>query len=447
MPELASLRLPKLHVGLSELANVHGPVFRLPLGDVKALVIGDADFAEHVLSPRRAGRAFSYRWEDPRHLPFVRWGQMLGASPVGSTETAGIFFGNGPNHWGTPRRACERGLLHGNAIREATRHTALMEADALSERWAVEGTRTLDVHPDIRNATLNAVTDIVFGGADGLDPASCAELQSLYCSMTAALEELAGTPGEWWWLLRPGAARTLRRSAEQLRALLLPKLEARRSSPPAAARRCVVDLLLNVGLSDGAVLYNLLQVLGAGHDTTATSLAMLLYHLSQDQELQQAVHQEVRAATVDDVDGSSPLLSACIKEALRMWPAAPLIVRQALEPVLPYEGIDMPIGTVAIVAPWLLGRSQQLWTDPQFFRPQRFLEAESQNSLHPFAWIPFGYGSRSCVGRHIAVTELKVFAASLLRRFRFTAIEPPHVEWFLTLRIRNGLRMHVEVLS
>lgn len=207
-------------------------------------------------------------------------------------------------------------------------------------------------------------------------------------------------------------------------------------------------------------MHNTMQILGAGHDTTATSLALLLWQLALDSDLQEAVRAEVRSGSPHrsgdgDVDATKssavferPLLSACIREVLRMWPAAPLIVRQALEPAPSWEGLSIPTGTVAIVAPWLLGRSAQYWEEPAHFRPrQNWVSSQEGKSVqrHPFSWIPFGYGMRSCVGQHLAVAELEEFAAALLRRMRFTvAAQEPHVEWFLTLRLRDGLQLHVE---
>merc|ERR1712110_856000 len=124
----------------------------------------------------------------------------------------------------------------------------------------------------------------------------------------------------------------------------------------------------------------------------------------------------------------------------------------ALEPAPPFEGLTIPLGTDAFVAPWLLGRSALLWESPQLFNPRRFLESKSDKAHHPFAWMPFGYGHRSCVGQHLAVAELEAFASALLRRLRFSkaSILPgklPTVEWFLALRIRNGVCLRVEAVS
>merc|ERR1711990_1250980 len=148
---------------------------------------------------------------------------------------------------------------------------------------------------------------------------------------------------------------------------------------------------------------------------------MVLWHLAQDEPLQDALRQEVLSADVPDDSTSTssvnklPLLAACIQEVLRLWPAAPLIVRQALEYVPPWQGIEIPLGAVAIVAPWLLGRSAILWEEAWAFKPSRFLE-NCNVDRHAFAWIPFGYGLRSCVGSHLALTELQFFVAAFLRR-------------------------------
>ena len=109
-------------------------------------------------------------------------------------------------------------------------------------------------------------------------------------------------------------------ASQRLKALLLPRLREHHKHADRRSGRCIIDVLLAGGLSEGAVLYNAVQILGAGHDTTATTLAMLLWQLAQNIELQETVREELRG--MPEAEGSSPLLSACIKEVLRLWPAA-----------------------------------------------------------------------------------------------------------------------------
>ena len=131
-----------------------------------------------------------------------------------------------------------------------------------------------------------------------------------------------------------------------------------------------------------------------------------------------------------------------IRESLRLWPPAPVLNRMVDSggPLPAWEGVQLPENTVAFVCPILLGRDTASWgSDAAEFRPDR------GRPSHPFAYLPFGYGPRGCVGQRLALAELRAFLRAVLAEFRVSPGKAaPDVEWFLSLRLRDGLRLQLE---
>jgi len=199
---------------------------------------------------------------------------------------------------------------------------------------------------------------------------------------------------------------------------------------------------------------DLITLLIAGHETTAAVLTWMTYALSQHPECLKVVQEEIdqvvgdRYATVDDIK-NMPEVQKLIAETLRMWPAPPLFIRCATEAdVWPEGGTGIPEMKIArandlFISTYNLGRSPQLWEDPDVFDPQRWDRPFSNDEVKgwkgydpdkrtmPGLWVanleiatdhamlPFGAGARKCVGDQFALLEAAVSTVMLLRRFEF----------------------------
>ncbi|MEU8519029.1 cytochrome P450 [Streptomyces sp. NBC_01216] len=164
----------------------------------------------------------------------------------------------------------------------------------------------------------------------------------------------------------------------------------------------------------------------AGHETTATSLAFALHLLSLHPEEQKRAHEEVdrvlagRTPTAADLD-ALPYLTQVLKEAMRLFPAAPVIGRRAVEATV-VDGHTIPAGADVIVAPWVTHRHTDYWTDPERFDPDRFTP-ENEAARPRYAWFPFGGGPRACIGQHFSMLESVIALAMILQEYGFEAID------------------------
>ena len=171
-------------------------------------------------------------------------------------------------------------------------------------------------------------------------------------------------------------------------------------------------------MADAELRDELVTLLLAGHETSATSLAWVFEQLLAQEELLAELRREL-----DSVVGRGPLraehlprlelLEATIREALRLRPAAPGSFRKTIRP-MKLGGYEIPGGSVVLASSFLAHQQAGVYPDPERFDPKRFLGKKPD----PYAWIPFGGGSRRCLGMAYAMYEMKVVCATLLSHIR-----------------------------
>ena len=221
---------------------------------------------------------------------------------------------------------------------------------------------------------------------------------------------------------------------------------------------------------------DLMTMLIAGHETTAAVLTWTIFELSQNKELSAKVRKEIdevlgdRNPTFDDIPRLQ-MVRLCLAESLRMYPEPPLLIRRALEDdVLPKgsAGFETKVmrGTDIFLAIYNLHRSSDYYENPDTFDPERFLRPFSNpnrpewagynpvlSTLYPnevhsdFAYLPFGAGSRKCVGDQFALMEAAITLAIILKKYEFDlAIPASEVGIYTgaTIHTRNGLMMKIK---
>lgn len=164
----------------------------------------------------------------------------------------------------------------------------------------------------------------------------------------------------------------------------------------------------------------------AGHDTTSTTITYALWQLGRDTALQAAVAAEARAAgerdlTIADLP-ALPLTVRVIHEALRLCPPGAAIER-SVEHDVAVDGFRVEAGHEVVVGIWALHRDPAIWgPDAEEFDPDRFLPERSAGRDR-WAYLPFGGGSRSCIGDHFAMTEATIALATLVRSVELESVD------------------------
>ncbi|MCC0095375.1 cytochrome P450 [Streptomyces flavotricini] len=185
----------------------------------------------------------------------------------------------------------------------------------------------------------------------------------------------------------------------------------------------------------------------AGHETTATSLAFSLHLLARHPEQQARARAEIsrvlgdRTPQAADLD-RLPYLTQVLKEAMRLYPAAPVIGRSAVA-ATEVGGLTIPAGANVIVAPWVTQRDPRHWPDPDRFDPDRFTP-EAEAGRPRYAWFPFGGGPRACIGQHFSMLESVIALAMILRAYEFEAVDTDvPVTAGITLRAEGPIRCRI----
>lgn len=198
------------------------------------------------------------------------------------------------------------------------------------------------------------------------------------------------------------------------------------------------------GLSDHEVASNILTFILAGHETTARTLGWTLHLISRDKRVADILKAEADGWDRDP-SGVRDLHwhRAVIEEAMRLFPPAPAMIREALEDDV-IGGHEVKAGQSVLIAPWVIHRHEKLWDQPEAFRPERFLP-ENRKSIDRYAWLPFSGGPRICIGAAFAMQEAIIALAEILKAAEVEAITPvePRPVHQVTLRSQRTMRLRL----
>ncbi|WP_030106980.1 cytochrome P450 [Actinoalloteichus caeruleus] len=374
----------------------------------------------------------------------VAFHAIFSASGAAQVLSAGAPFHKGGHLYREVRAVIGDGLLTsdgGDHVRQRRLVQPLFtrrRVDGYAEGIRDETTRTLDgwrgrdgevvdIAGEMTDLTLRVVTRLLFG-ADG--SAAVPTIQRCFPVLNSWTYRRGTspvrTPREW-----PTPANRRAASARAELYALCDRIIADRASAGADGADLLSRLIRTRDedgdrLSPSEVRDQVLLFLLAGHETTATALSFSLHLL--------ATHPEEQRRTRDEVDrvlgGREPLpadlpdldhTTRVVKEALRLYPSAPVIARSAREDT-EIDGHRIPAGTEVALMPWVTHRHPAYWSEPERFDPDRFLP-EREATRPRYAWYPFGGGPRACIGQHFSMLETVLVLSMLTHAYRFEAVD------------------------
>ncbi|KAI4464328.1 cytochrome p450 family 4 [Holotrichia oblita] len=197
-------------------------------------------------------------------------------------------------------------------------------------------------------------------------------------------------------------------------------------------RLSLLDMLLEASedgkvLSDADIREEVDTFVFEGHDTTTSSISWTLLLLGNNPEIQEKLYQEIKEVLQDkSIPSFNNLpelkyLECVIKESLRMFPSVPFIIR-TIEQEIQIDQYKIPAGTDILLHIYALHNSPEYYPNPDVFDPDRFLP-ENCVGRHPYSYIPFSAGPRNCIGQKFAMYEEKTILASIIKRYKVTAME------------------------
>ena len=193
----------------------------------------------------------------------------------------------------------------------------------------------------------------------------------------------------------------------------------------------------------------IMTLIVAGHETTASGLNWTWYLLSQHPEVQARLHAEIDAVDYPLAPGLAQVetltyTGQVVNEALRLYPPGWVLSRRTIEADV-LGGYPIPPGTNVLLPLYLLHRHPQFWEDPDAFRPERFAPGHETERTR-FAYMPFAAGPRHCIGETLALYEMLMHLYLVARRYRLIYLpgKPLELEAQINLRTRHPLHMRLE---
>ena len=311
----------------------------------------------------------------------------------------------------------------------------------------------VDMHAEFTASTFEVISDVMFAGNGAIDRSVAARAIEIYVARSArtSVLDIAGAPS---WIPRFGRLFPAK-EVRQLKAAADAAIRRRRDAGNSSGKdlhdllAAAVDPKTGRKMNPVELRDNLLTFVVAGHETTALALSWALYLLAFDRDAQERAREEVLSVVVDgcacaDDLACLPFVNKVLKEALRLYPPAGLMLRTALD-ADELWGREIRPGDSILIPIYALHRSHCLWENPDGFDPDRFAEP---NDLDRFQYLPFGGGPRSCIGSNFAMQEAGMLLSTLLANFRFTLAEGrrPEPVLILTTRPEGGVWLMPEPL-
>jgi enediyne biosynthesis protein E7 len=256
------------------------------------------------------------------------------------------------------------------------------------------------------------------------------------------------------WLPTAGqrAFRTARSDLERIVGLLV---EQRKANPIESGDDVLTRLIASTGkendkrVADRRMRDELVTLLLAGHETTASTVGWTLNQVSQHPEVRARLHEEAVAVYGDRRPSYEDLTKLrythmVLQEAMRLYPPVWILPRRAIA-ADEVGGYHVPAGAEVLICPYTLHRHPRYWPEPDRFDPERF-DPDVKTDRPRYAHIPFGAGPRFCVGNHLGMMEATFIISALMRDLKLEKAPDSKVtpEPMMSLRLGGGLPMTVQ---
>ncbi|HEV2859131.1 MAG TPA: cytochrome P450 [Solirubrobacterales bacterium] len=333
------------------------------------------------------------------------------------------------------------------------------QVDAATEAMAIEADRAIADLPvgkvvDVYGWMRSLAMRIAMRALLGLDPDEAGKGAAAAEHFERALS-FYGTDFHLRFLRGPGTPWSrLVRSRAVLDEIVFGEI-ARRRAAPDPGRRDILSLLVRARgaggeeFSDREIRDQVMTLMFAGHDTSTSTLTFMLHELARHPEVVRRLQGEQdrvlggASPTPQQLEKEMPYLEMVLDEVLRLYPPAWIGPRRAIAE-FEFGGYTVPRGAYVNYCSWASHRLPEVFPEPEAFLPERF-SRERKAALPRGAYVPFGGGSRICIGKRFGQTEVKLVATKLLQCLRFEALpgRTVTIRQMPTLSPRGGLKMRV----
>ncbi len=324
----------------------------------------------------------------------------------------------------TPPLHGERMLAYGQLIRNII--------EQVTSRWQVD--KPFSVLPSMQAISFEVILRAVFGIEEGTRYAKLNKLLiallnpkvPLVSALIFVFPVLARDLGPW----SPGGI--FMRQLQQIDELIYAEIRERKEQLN-PSRSDILSLMMSARdeagepMTDVELRDELITLLAAGHETTATSLAWALYWIHHLPEVREKLLQELDSLGEKPDPNAifkAPYLNAVCSETLRLYPVVMLALNRLVKSPLLIMGYELEPGTVIIPSIYLTHHREDLYPEPKQFKPERFLERQ----FAPSEYLPFGGGNRRCIGMAFSLFEMKLVLATVLSQWQMKLADSKSLE-------------------
>nr|ACD44945.1 11beta-hydroxylase [Micropogonias undulatus] len=441
-------RFRQLHKHMEMTFNALGPIYRQHLGTQSSV---------NIMMPCDISELFRSEGLHPRRMTLQPWATHRETRQ----HSKGVFLKNG-DEWRADRLLLNKEVMMSSAVKRflpllddvARDFCRMLRVRVEREGRGEEGKRslTMDPSPDLFRFALEASCHVIYGERIGLFSSSPSLESQKF--IWAVERMLATTPPllylpprlllhigaplwtqhatEWGHIFSHAEAR-IQRGYQRLSSS-----QGRKSEVGAAGDQYtgVLGQLMEKGqLSLDLIKANITGLMAGGVDTTAVPLEFALFELGRNPEVQERVRQQVRASWAQAGGDpqkalqGAPLLKGTIKEILRLYPVGTTVQRYPIKDIV-LQNYHIPAGTMVQACLYPLGRSVEVFEEPQRFDPGRWAEKGEGTG---FRYLAFGFGARQCVGRRIAENEMQLLLMHILLSFHLSVSSSEDIKTMLTL--------------
>ncbi|KAL8148723.1 psoralen synthase [Apium graveolens] len=403
---------------LRDLALKYGPLMSLKFGTVPVLVVSSADAAREVLKTHDlifADRPYS----SVANKVFYNGKDMV--------------FARYTEYWRQVKSICVTQLLSNKRV-NSFQNVREEEVDLLVQNIENSCSKVINLTELLIEVTGNVVCKVSVGSGDKVDSYKILILEIMeMLGYSRSIEDFFPMFGWVDWLtgLRGKVAKAAKGVDDFLEGVLKEHLTARASNN-ASADNDFVSILLEIQEADaGSTMDNecikslIWDMLGAGTETISTALEWTLAALIKNPDAMLKLQNEVREigkgkSKISEADlGKMTYLQAVMKESMRLYFTAPLLVPRESRQDVKFMGYDISAGTQVLINVWAIARDPSLWEKPEEFRPERFLNSHIDYKGFNYEYLPFGAGRRGCPGIQFAMAVNELVVANVIHKFNF----------------------------
>ncbi|XVF77888.1 hypothetical protein PTKIN_Ptkin14bG0083800 [Pterospermum kingtungense] len=383
------------HHCLRDLANKHGPLMHLQLGELSIVVISSPEAAQQVMQTHDvnfANRPYSF------------------AASLILYKYTDIAFAPYGDHWRQLRKICMLQLLSTRRVQSFRAVREEEVADFIRQISSKAGS-PINLRKRLWSLTYGIISRVAFGVKY--------KDQDDLAIVVQELSDLAGgfSIGEVFPTMKlfyaiSGATSKLKKIHQKTDSFLQNIIEEHRGRARKATRKEEVNDLvhvllkfqdcadLGIPITDSTIKAVIMDIFGAGGETASTTIEWAMSEMLKNPRV-------LKKAQIELV----------IKETLRLHPPAPLLIPRENRESCEINGYDIPAKTRVIVNAWAIGRDPNYWTDSEKFYPERFLDSSVDFKGVNFEFIPFGAGRRICPGMSLGIANIELPLAQLLYHF------------------------------